>query len=304
MDGRLNILFLTNFEDPCYQVIPAVSHWMAELESSVTILHAYERADQREQAEADIRSFFAEAEHYPDCRRIAMQGRVEDIAAQYCEAGDVDLVVAPADDALGLPRWFHRSVRARLMERIAVPLWTVNTRVDARQTYGPIRRIACHIDFETPENEQLKSAAELARRLGAKLHLIYATPPADEGLLNVGLRCDRPLHQDMAERRLNSLLRGSYGRPQIHVGTGEEEAVLPELLRRCKADLVFLGPGQALQRGIWGTPSLGSLLRRVPCPIICMDGAAAKRPPTWRITPRFTSVYEGAAGVLAAGSRR
>jgi len=279
MPDAFNLLFLTDFQDPSYRAIPAISYLASQIETSLTILHVYRGADEREDAEGDVRSFFAEAEHYAGCRRIAIEAHGEDHAAalveQYCKTARPDLIIAPGGDRLAPLRWLRSSFRGRLLERVDAPLWTFTARAGERVRFGSTRRIACYVDFESENINHLVAAVDLAAHLDATLQLLHVVPNVSEGTLGVGWHTDRPLHADVAERRLRHLLNPFHRRVEVAVGVGDEETALPELLEQCRSDLVFFGEGQAMSRSLFGRACLRPIVKRSPCPAICMDGAGA-----------------------------
>jgi hypothetical protein len=79
----------------------------------------------------------------------------------------------------------------------------------------------------------------------------------------------------MPEMALQQLQAHFAGRPcpRVEVALGESESVLPAMLSRADADLAVFGAGQVLE-GLW-RPSLSNVIDNLPCPAICMDGAAA-----------------------------
>ena len=216
MKSSLNLLFLTNFEDPCYQVIPAISHLAGRVRTNLTILHAYEDEQDRAEVEGDIKSFFAEADHYAGCRRVTVQGELVSVVEHYCRTNEVDLLVAPAGERLSLPILPSRSTRAGLLERVPVPLWTMTTRVDDRNRFKSIDRVACYVDLERPDTGHLEAAASFATSLGAQLHLLHVVPEIHEGSLGVGWPNQRPLSPDVAEERLFFLMASHRRTAEIH----------------------------------------------------------------------------------------
>ena len=283
----LNILFLTKFDDAAYRAIPAAAFLMSEVRATLTIMHVYQKDSEREDAERNVRSFFAEAEHYPNCRRFAVQGKLEDIVEQYWATANIDLIMAPSVRLLDLPKPFRSSARARLLERIPAPLWTMTTRGNGHSAYGPIRRVGCYVNFESSNLSHVHAAVQMARQLRAELRLLCVTPTIHEGALLNPLHTDAPLHSQVAEARLGNLINSLSPDAGIFVETGDESTKLPELVRRGKCDVVFLGEEHALTRSITGRAKLRKLLSRLPCPAICLDGAS-RNGARWIIEPRFS----------------
>jgi nucleotide-binding universal stress UspA family protein len=282
MNDTLNLLFLTDFQEPSYRVIPAISHFAAEVKTSLTIMHIYAAEEDRRDAESDVQSFFAEAEHYAGCRRIAAQGDVKTVVEEYCKTNKPDLVIAPAGQRFQFPPLAQASLRASLLEKIPAPLWTFTARVTERSELGPIRNVACYVDFESDNIAHVEAAAQLALRFNAKLQLLHVVPTIHEGSLGLGWDSDRPLHPDVAEQKLYDLLSPMHRGAEFHVGVGSESSQLPELVEQSRADVLFVGEGQALGRSLLGKPTLRSIVKRSPCPVICFDGAACEGA-TWNL---------------------
>ncbi len=72
-----------------------------------------------------LRSFFAEADNYQHCDRFLVSGDPRDGITAYCEGRPNILLHASPSDLTGLPRPWHRSLRARLIQRLSIPIWTL-----------------------------------------------------------------------------------------------------------------------------------------------------------------------------------
>ncbi len=270
----LEILFPTNYSDSCYRAIPAVAQLAAELRVRVTLLHAYDsRRVTRRQAEEQIHSFFAEAAHYGDCRRVVAEGPVLSAIQSFTERNSFDLLMVPESDRFGLPRIGHSSIRARLLKSVQVPLWTLGARVQHRGFSRPIRNIACRMAYDSPNLLHIKLAAQLADRLSAKLHLLDVIPSVDEGSLLTALHSARPLHPESALAQIGNLTSVMKYPPEVHVATGDGSSQMHNLLDRCEADLLFVGGGQAIRPGLWGA-GLEAEIGASVCPVVGVDGAA------------------------------
>ena len=285
MERKFNILMLTDFDDPSYQAIPAVARMMGDLDSTLTIVHAFGERSEREDAERDLASFFAEAQHYPDSTRMAVEGPVEAVVLEYCRANPIDLIVAPAAERQGLPRLFGGSLRARLLERVACPIWTATTRRNATRTFGPVRRVGCYLSLDRPMSAHVDAAARFARSFGADLKLLHVVPTVDEGTLASGLE-ERPMGTPAAQRRIERILVDEGLDADSLIAVGDIGRELPRLIAESRLDVLFLGAGQVVTRSWARRTSLQSYVRRVPCPVVCFDGAAAESC-AWPIRPRF-----------------
>ena len=180
--------------------------------------------------------------------------------------------MAPASDRLGLHSLFTRSLRAKLLNQCKVPLWTAGPCLDsaACMKHG-IRTVACVANFDRGGNAHLPLAAAFAARMGARMRLVHVIPPVSEGNLARAMDSDMPLMPEVAVERLRAAFAGKPY-PEIDVVVGDMGRELPRLLRRCEADLAFIGPGQGTCGAFFRR--LTPVIQRLPCPVICVDGAA------------------------------
>jgi hypothetical protein len=287
----LEVVFVTNFSDACFRIIPAVAQLVDDFVLRLSILHAYDPAREgRAAAEDKLHSFFPEADHFGVCRRVLLEGDLVQGVEQLRREGPVDLLVVPSSDALGLPH-LQRSSRARLLEECGVSVWTTGRKVLPEKLKRRPRNIACWLDFETGELAQVELAKEYALRLGAKLHLLHVTPDILEGSLQPP---STPLGADEVLEALRARLGGSSPAPEVHVSLGGGRRAMVDLVRRCDADLLFLGRSRAVLPG-WLGPKMNPAISGVPCPIVCL-GEIALRPALLR---RRTEDQPGVAGTRA-----
>lgn len=272
-----DVVFLTNFSDACFRAIPALAQLADDVDLRLTLLHAAggDAARQRTR-EADIRSFFAEADHYASCRRlVADAGPIEALRRLQGES-PIDLVVAPAGDPLGFPRIGHNSLRSRLIREIGVPLWTCGTGVPARRLARPTRNVVCALDVERPGVAHVRLASEYANRVGATLHLVQVVPDIDESSVLLGYAewsSDKALRAVKAAGAQDRLASG----PHVTDRHG-----LPRTLKQCDADIAFLDGEPWLTRQ-WLARRVSPILDGLPCPAICAD--SQRKDLTWHLNP-------------------
>ncbi|MBC7926979.1 MAG: universal stress protein [Bryobacteraceae bacterium] len=284
----LRILFPTSFSDACFRATRAVSQLADMSHVSLTIAHVCEPGGATRNTYRELDSFFAEADGYDSCRRILVESSdaVQSIS-DLCREDSYDLIVAPASERLVLRSLLKPSFRARLLKHCNVPVWTAGSSLHKRNFRASIRTIACLIDFESSTNSHLPLAVAFAARIGARVHILNVIPPVDEGTLLRAMDARIPLMPEVAMDKIRSAFAGRPC-PEIDVAVGSMSTELPRLLKRCEADLAFVGPGQAL-RGTWMT-RLASHLDKLPCPVVCMDGASAEFP---RWSFQNAPVYSG-----------
>jgi hypothetical protein len=280
----LDVLYLTNFSDYCFRTIPAVAQLADTIKIRLTVLHAYDPARETQSSAAEkVHSFFPEADRYLACNRLAAPGRMVDVALQHLQGWPVDLIVAPASDAVGFPRLGARSNRSRLIEQSGVPVWTFGRGITLTKLQQPVRNVACWLDYHSGKTGHLGYALEYASKMGAKLHLLSALPAIDEGMLSLGTRIDegKPLAPEAAAAKILGLCTGFPIVPEVHVARSSGRSTLAQMLKGCDADTVFLHH-QGSMLAEW----LGLGLRSIdplPCPSICTGDKV--RGPVWNLEP-------------------
>ncbi len=282
--GPFEILFLTNFSDYCYQVIPSIAQLVDKLPVRLTLMHVYDPVrTTAAQAAEPLRSFFPEADRYRVCSRVVVAGPVVEAVRRHVAERPVHLIVAPASDPIGIPRIGDRSLRAQLIDACGVPLWTMGRGLQQGRLPQPVRNVACWLDFHADRHRHLAFAVEFARGLGARLHVLRGLPAVDEGLLMPPGHPDRALHPDHAAEELAAMCDRASIDADVHVGQGDGRRTMIQLLARCDADLVFLRSEERLVSRWLG---LGVGLRlgdRTPCPSIHISDRP--RVPAWRLEP-------------------
>ncbi len=279
----LDVLYLTNFSDYCFRTIPAVAQLADMVKIRLTIFHVYNPArDTQATAAEKVHSFFPEADRYLACNRLAVPGPMVDSVLRHLEGWPVDLIVAPASDAVGFPRLGARSSRSRLIERSGVPVWTFGRGVSMPRLQQPVRNVACWLDFHSGQTAHLGYALEYANKLGAKLHLLSALPAIDEGMLSLGTRLDegKPLAPVTAAAKILGLCGNSPIVPEVHVARWSGTSTMTQMLKECEADVVFLHHQESAVAEWLG---LGLPYDSLPCPAICAGDKV--RGPVWNLEP-------------------
>ena len=178
--------------------------------------------------------------------------------------GDYDVIMAPA--AARHTAWlsWRPSVRAGLLRRSPVPVWTTGARPPESLDRREVRHVGCYLSLETGRDPHLRWAAEFATRLGASLHLLHVVPPIDDGTIADAFASDRPLGPDDARARLQACLAPGVDASTDRGGRRRRRQELGRLIRAEAIDLLCLSSHEAL-----GGSRLSSDLRALPCPVVC-----------------------------------
>ncbi len=278
----LDILFLTNFSEYCYRSIPAIAQMADALKVRLTIMHVYHPGKRgRTEAEAQIRSFFPEADRYAACNRCAVPGPMLQAVQRHLEVWPVNLIVAPASDPIGLPRIGDRSLRGRLIEECGIPVWTIARHTQQAKLTHPMKNVACWLDFHSHQTGHLAFAMEYANKLNAELHVIHALPEIHDGSVVWALDPNVALHPSAATQKILDLCRTAPVTPVVHVSTGSGRSTLARMLRECNADVVFLrGEESLLSKWLGLGLRLGD---GIPCPAIYVGDEI--NIPMWNLEP-------------------
>lgn len=267
----MHILFATNFSDSCFRAIRAVAQLADEFDVRLTIAHGAPTAFQ---GNRELQSFFAEADHYGNCRRISLPGAPREAISEWARERHFDLIVAPGSDRVGLPRPFHRSFRAALLRHAAAPIWTTSRGLEIADFRRAYRTVAVALDGWDGDLRHLRLAASFAEAVGAQLRLFTVIPAVNEGTLSTQAVMPQPLSSRRAMARIEEMLDGWRVAPSVDLAIGSPERELPRLAARCDADVLFLTEAQSTSgffvRGISRT------VNRSPCAVVCVpDGLRA-----------------------------
>jgi len=298
---EMSLLFTTRFNESCFQAIPAIAQWMDDISSELTIAHVYNpRHTSLYDAEQQLISFFAEADRYPHTRRVLIEATdVASALAAYLEERPADMVFCPASDRVGLPRPWHLSRRARLLQRTSAALWTMGAAMDQRR-FGAPKRVACLLSRRSDSVRPLQVACQYALRTGATLQLICVVPQVDEGTLRNAVSFDEPLAASVADAELRRVAAALPVSPELHIVSGRETSAMLRTLARARTDLLFVGKWEAT-RGWVGAQGIARFVDRATCPVVCVDHDYAL--PMWNLRlPERTAIdvhkRESTSGVV------
>lgn len=266
------IVFATDFSDSSHAVIPAVAQWVDTLDAKLTLVHAYNATKTLyREAEILLRSFFAEADNYQHCDRVLIGGDPCDGIAAYCERRPNILLMLPPSDLAGLPRPWHRSLRARLIQRLSVPIWTVG-----KVNVGDTKPLASrHVGVWLGEPEEglshLQQAAQYVSGTGGTLHLLHAIDEINEGSLLKPLLSNAPMGEEKADAWLRDIAASLDLKcnVEVHVAQGRISRELPQLIRRSGVDMLVVSQQSAIHRS-WTGPEINPIFRQCPISLVCV----------------------------------
>jgi len=266
------IVFATDFSDSSHAVIPAVAQWVDTLGAKLTLLHVYNpsRTMYRE-ADALLQSFFAEADNYPHCDRVLVSGDPAEGIASYCERRSNILLMLPPSDLTGLPRPWHRSMRARLIKRLSVPIWTLGRVNVGESTSTPNRHIGVWLGEPEEGLSHLQQAAQYASETGGTLHLLHVVDEINEGSLIKPLTSGGPMGEETADAWLRDIANtlDPACRVEVHVAQGRVSRELPKLIRRSGLNMLVASHQSLVKRG-WLGPAINPIFGKCAISLVSM----------------------------------
>ncbi|MCP4692223.1 MAG: universal stress protein [Desulfobacterales bacterium] len=219
------------------------------------------------------------------CESILAFGDPVKEIARVAGERDADLVIAASHGISGLKRLIIGTVVERLARTLPRPLLVTRTtgRPDpsARKTGVEIGKIVVGCDFSASAISAVGSAAGLARKFHAELHLLHAMEtPMDYGEKGADLvpyQEAQQMRRDQIIRRLSGLLpdKGPASVPlKPTVVPGIPGEALCALAREIRADLIVVGircQGSLEKLFIGSTTE--AVLRRAPCSVLTIPSA-------------------------------
>jgi nucleotide-binding universal stress UspA family protein len=267
-----HLIFATSFSDACHAAIPAVSRIVDTLGARLTILHVYDpRKRTFRETESTLNSFYAEADNYPNCERQMISGSAFEGITEFCKLQKDALLFLPASDRIGLPRIFHRSLRARIIHELPSSVWTLKQTHRVGTSTGAFKHIAVWLNSPEEGIDHVCQAADHANRLGATLHLIHIVPDANEGMLGSTLLSERPLGTGSANHWLAEVAHTLPNADAVktHVRMGNRKIQMARVLRDVQAELLMVSRQGALQDDFFQT-GLSTIVEDCSSALVCV----------------------------------
>lgn len=208
---------------------------------------------------------------------------------------DVALVVMGSHGRQGLTRLLLGSVSARVVQRSSVPVLVCRAPaplandgerggpLDGATRIKRLHNILVATDFEPGCDAAVQSAFELGNALSAKVHLLYAYPPAITAIGNgVGMIGHDALrsHAQGRLRLLAQPYQDSLSMGRCLTVMGEPALTVVEGAEEIHADMIVLGShGRSeLSRSLLGSVAQ-SVLQDAPCEVMVAKSALRLRGP-------------------------
>jgi len=271
LERTRHIVFATNFSDACHSAIPAVARWVDQLQCRLTILHVYDsRRELYRDAQSRLQSFFAEADNYTNCERLLLAGEPAAAIAGFCENMRDTLLLLPPSDQAGLPRPWHRSLRAQLIARLPIPIWTLGRTSVGEPLLAVANHLAAFVSNPEEGTSHIRYGARYAAATNSTLHLIHVIPNVDEGSLTHTLRSRAPLGEEYAEAWMQEITASiePAAKIELHMEQGSVRRLLPQLFQRTGADMLLVSRQTACEPQWLLGPVVNPIFRRVNAGIL------------------------------------
>lgn len=275
--AEMSLLFATSFSRSCVEAAPAVSRWMADVSSTLTVLHVHDPSGEvrRSDAERKLREFYSDADRSPLTKRVLLQGRdPAQVIAEFLARHKHDMVVCPVGtEDVPSPSGSH-STRAKLLASTDITLWTGSVS-EQRRAQKP-QRVGCMLARASASGRPLTMAREYALRVGATLQLLYMVPSAGDERLHHAPTQHGLAHRIAPQGQVPADPPGS----EVHAVVGMDTHQILSLLERAQTEILFVGKQDALRRTA-GTHQMQRFVDRAGCPVVCVDDDRAL--PGWRL---------------------
>jgi nucleotide-binding universal stress UspA family protein len=146
----------------------------------------------------------------------------------------------------------------------------------------PIKTILVPTDFSENADKAVATAFELARQLGAKVHIVhaYGLPPLPDAMgMSVGMDLVGPL-EDAAGKELKQLAgrydqTAEFGRAELQMA--EPRDLIVRKAKELPADLIVMGTHgrRGFQHLILGSVA-ESTVRHAPCPVLVVPPSSTQ----------------------------
>jgi nucleotide-binding universal stress UspA family protein len=280
MPNIKHILFPIDFSDRCCSAVPFVEAMASRYQAKITLLSAalpiiYAGIGDPGGPIVDTGTLLGELQERLDntltrqfanfhVDRVVELGDPAQMITSYAHKHAVDLIMMPTHGYGPFRRFLLGSVTAKVLHDVHCPVWTA-AHVDEKpcRDHLACRKILCAIDATPKSVALMKWAADLARDLGASLHLTHAVPATDWYDSR-----DAADFLDGARQVIGKLQESAGVDAPLCVIRGDVAFGVEEEARRHRSDLVIIGRGVAQETlGRLRTHSYG-IIRQSVCPVI------------------------------------
>ncbi len=257
--ARLSILHAIEYPPYLYGMPPA--SFMETTEMDVSERQA------RETIESVLPGFEAE--------RVVTLGDPARVIKEFTETNSVDLIMMPTHGYGLFRRALIGSVTAKTLHDVRCKVWTMAHIEDHPPSPDVVpSRIICAVDLAPESVAVIKSAAQIASRFGARLwlaHVVRHVISVRDEYLDDRSQWALDLqtyYVDFARQQVAKLQKEAGTNFDVCIDAGTVSAVLAEVVRKHKANLMITGRG--ISEDLLGSVRSHAypIIQESPCPVL------------------------------------
>jgi len=280
-----HILFPMDFSELCGAAAPYVASMARRFGAKVTLLNVVQPywyapmaeaapvmvdvEEIRRRMELDLNQSFPDEFAGVTTERLVEIGDPAGIITQFAGNRGVDLVMMPTRGCGPFRQFLIGSVTAKVLHDCSRPVWTsAHIQEPPALIHVDVRTVLCAVDGASQSADLLKSAAEFAGDVGAKLRLVHVVPvPTLWANAQSDVSFKERIVQE-ARRSIGELQRSLMIEAPLCVMTGDIASMVREAAERYKADLVVIGRGVMNERLGRLRTNAYAIIRHSPCPVL------------------------------------
>jgi nucleotide-binding universal stress UspA family protein len=249
-------------------VLPPPHYEFGAMEVGGSVLEDLFRA-RADQARADLEAFLAEELPAASTRRAVMEGDPAALILKVAHEQEAALVVMGTHGHGTFRRFILGSVTAKILHDADCPVWT-GVHLLEKRCVDEIRftHVAAAIDLRDQSERTLMWASRFAKRVGARLTLLHATPDL-EGKAGDYFDPDWRKHMDSQVRDELLQLQARLGtNAPVVIDSGPVAETVCSMASEAGADVLVIGRGSSA--GVFGRLQANaySIIRQACCPVV------------------------------------
>jgi nucleotide-binding universal stress UspA family protein len=248
-------------------VLPPPHYEFGAMEVGGSVLEELFRS-RAEQARNDLDSFLPQELPSSFTERLLVEGDPATQIIKTAHERSCDLIVLPTHGYGPFRRFILGSVTAKVLHDADCPVWT-GVHLEAASVEAlKLEHVVAALDRGPQSERTLMWASRFATHIGARLSIVHATPNL-EGQAGEYFDPDWRKHVDATVSEEISGMQKRLGiEAPLTLDAGDAAAVVCDLARGLKADLLVIGRGSAA--GVFGRlrANAYSIIRQSSCPVV------------------------------------